>query len=232
MPKASRRNRITPEEARRALYIDFEGSKDTAPVLLGCANRSGRAANPWVWQAVTDPLFEPLTKGDDHIELLSLADAVERILQRARAKERVIVAWSEHELNVVAKYCPQHLARFEERFVNARAVAVRWRNACQGGQKPETQRLADYLAVIGYEVAAGGGPGRAGETIAIVRKALGKKHGLKGLTENQLSRWRDLRTHNLHDCDGMKKVCVLAATELAARSALSASTPPVTPHSC
>lgn len=217
MPKASRKNRITVEEARRALYIDFEGRKDKAPVLLGCANRSGRGAKPWVWQAVTDPLFEPLTKADDDIELLPLPDAVERILQRAKAKDRVIVAWSEHELEVVAEYCPQHLARFEERFVNARAVAVHWRNACHDRQKPETQRLVDYLALIGYEVSAGGGPGRAGETIAIVGKALEKGLGLKGLTENQLRRWRDLRTHNLHDCDGMRKVCVLAAAELGAR---------------
>ena len=186
-------------------------------MLLGCAHRAGGGATPWVWQAVTDPLFEPLTEADDDIELLPLPDAVERILQRAEAKDRLIVAWTEHELKVVKTYCPQHLARFEARFVNARAVAEHWRNACHDGQKPKTNELADYLALIKYEVSEGAGPGRAGETIGIVGKALEKGLGLNGLTDNQLRRWRDLRTHNLHDCHGMKKVCVLAATELAAR---------------
>jgi hypothetical protein len=47
-----------------------------------------------------NPLFEPLARGDE-IGLFSLPDAVERILQRAERKDRLIVAWSEHELDVV-----------------------------------------------------------------------------------------------------------------------------------
>lgn len=217
MAKPSRRNRLDPEEAIRALYIDFEGRKDNAPVLLGCAHRAGKGPKPWVWQVVTDRRFEPLTRADDDIELLVLPDAVERILHRAEARDRLIVAWTEHELNVVKKHCPQHLARFEQRYVNARAVAVHWRNACHGGDRPASNELADYLALIGYEVADEAGPGRAGETIRLVGAALEKGHGLDGLTDNQRRRWQGLRDHNLHDCHGMKKVCVLAATEVAAR---------------
>ena len=71
--------------------------------------------------------------------------------------------------------------------MNARAVAVRWRNACHGGRKPGTNELASYLALIGYEVPGGAGPGRAGDTIRIVGKALEKGLGLKGLTANQLA---------------------------------------------
>ena len=171
MAKPSRKNRITPDEARRALYIDFEGRKDTAPVLLGCAHRAGKGAKPFVWQVVTDPLFEPLTRADDDIELLPLPDAVERILQRAEAKDRLIVAWSEHELDVVKVHTPQHLARFEARFVNARTFAVYWRNACHGGRKPATNDLPAYLALIEYDLPEGAGPGRAGDTIEDRRRS-------------------------------------------------------------
>lgn len=216
MRKQSRKNRLTPEEARRALYIDFEGRKDQAPVLLGCAHRAGRGAKPWVWQAVTAPLFEPLTEADDAVELLPLPAAVERILHRAEAKGRLIVAWSEHELDVVQTYCPQHLVRFEARYVNARALAVYWRNACHGGRKPAANDLPSYLGLISYEMPVGAGPGRAGETIRRVGKALEKGNGLAGLTDDQRRRWQQLRDHNLHDCHGMKKVCVTAAEEIAA----------------
>ena len=112
-------------------------------------------------------------------------------------------------------YCPEKLDRFQSRFVNARAFAVRWRNRCHAGKKPPTNSLADYLALIEYRVSEGAGPGLAGETIRIVRKALEKGRGIEGLTENQLRRWGDLREHNLHDCAGMRRVCLLAAREVA-----------------
>jgi hypothetical protein len=217
MAKPSRTNRLTPEEARRALYIDFEGRKGAAPILLGCAHRAGKGPKPWVWQAVTDSRFDPLTRADEHIESLPLPDAVERILQRAEASDRLIVAWSEHELKVVREFCPQHLVRFEARFVNARSFAVYWRNACHAGGKPPTRNLTAYLALIGYDLPQGAGPGRAGETIRIVGAALGKGQGTRGLTDNQRRRWQDLRNHNLHDCNGMKRLCIQAADEVASR---------------
>ena len=203
---------LAPEHASRALYVDFEGQKDKPPVLLGCANHVGRAPKPWVWQAITDPLFKPLAEAK--VELLELPLAVERILARAESKDRLIVAWSEHELNVVNDYCPEKLDRFQSRFVNARAFAVRWRNKCHAGKKPPTNTLADYLALIGYEVSERAGPGLAGEHDKIVRKALEKGRGIQGLTAHQLRRWDDLREHNLHDCAGMRRVCLLAAREV------------------
>ena len=168
-----------------------------------------------MWQAVTDPLFEPLAEADE-IELLALPDAVERILQRAERKDRLIVAWSEHELDVVERDCPELLDRFQAKFRNARTFAVHWRNKCHEGRKPATNTLADYLALIEYQVTEGAGPGRAGETIRVVRRALEKRRGIAGLTDNQLRRWRDLREHNLHDCAGMRTVCLQAAREVAA----------------
>ena len=130
-------------------------------MLLGCANKPGKGERPWVWQAVTSSLFAPLATADA-LELLSLPNAVERILQRAESRDCRIVAWSEHELNVVRKGCPEHLDRFGARFVYALGVAKRWRNKCHDGNKPPL-----------------------------------------------------LRDHNRHDCAGMRKVCQLAAGEIA-----------------
>jgi hypothetical protein len=56
--KAARR--LSASEALRALYIDFEGEKDRPPVLLGTLRRGGRGREPFVRQAVLDPLFGPL----------------------------------------------------------------------------------------------------------------------------------------------------------------------------
>ncbi len=55
MSKATTIKILTPDEARRALYVDFEGRMKSAPVLLGCARRSGIEQIPHVWQAVSTP---------------------------------------------------------------------------------------------------------------------------------------------------------------------------------
>ena len=155
-------SQVTTESLRRALYIDFEGQKDKPPVLLGCATRTGTTGSPPAWQYITDPLFKPLADRGG-MELLSLVAAVERIVQRAEAKDRQIVAWSEHELDVVRAHCPQHLDRFESRYVNARSYAVRWRNKLHEGRKPERATLAEYLELIGHRVPAGAEPGHVGD---------------------------------------------------------------------
>lgn len=212
---------VTVKSLRRALYIDFEGQKDKPPVLLGCATKTGKkASSPPAWQYITDSTFEPLARAGE-MELLSLPAAVLRIIQRAEKKDRQIVAWSEHELNVVKTYCPEHLERFESRYVNARSYAVRWRNKCHGGEKPEVGTLANYLVQIGHSVPKGAGPGDVGKTIGLVRKSLEKGIGVDGLTESQQRRWDLLREHNRHDCVGMRKVCLCAAEEIEAFEARS-----------
>ena len=164
---------------------------------------------------------------------MTLSSAIERVLQRAEARRRLIVAWSEHELDIVKTYSPQHVDRFESRYVNARSYAVRWRNKCHEGDKPDTATLADYMRLIGHHVPDDFGPGQVGTTIARIRKSLDKGDGLAGLTADQLRRWEALREHNRHDCIGMRKVCLRAADAIAAfdrertgRYALDSHTPP------
>jgi hypothetical protein len=70
------RRRLTPDEAKRALYIDFEGRKDRPPVLLG-ATRFASAHR--VHQYVTDPHFASIAD-DQALEVMALSDAVERII--------------------------------------------------------------------------------------------------------------------------------------------------------
>jgi hypothetical protein len=209
------RTYLTPDEARRALYIDFEGRKAGPPVLLGCTTKSRVRSHLSVWQAVTEPRLTPLAVADG-IESMRLTDAVEHILRRAERKDRLIVAWSERELDVVRELCPEHLERFGTRFRNARALAERWRNKCHDGVKPPSAALADYLWLTGYVVPERARPGRVGETIRLVRGSLDRHGRVSDITDNQLRRWDDLREHNRHDCAGMRAVTILAAEEIEA----------------
>jgi hypothetical protein len=212
-PRASR---LAPDEAARALYVDFEGRIGKPPILLGCARRPGRGAVPWVWQALLDPLFDPLAEADG-LPMLSIADAIERIVMRAEAHDVPIVAWSEHELRVVRAHCePVLVERFERRFVNARKVASRWTGRLPADARPPSKRLADYLTFIGHDVPDGAGLDVAADAIRVLTGALERGRGATGLTIVQRRHWTRLRDHNRHDCDGMRDVCIRAARELEA----------------
>jgi hypothetical protein len=198
---------LTPDEARRALYIDFEGRKDRPPVLLGTTHwQSARR----VHQYLTDQRFTPLGVTDD-LEVLSFADSVERILQRAEKHDRPLVAWTIHELDLVERFAPQHLERFRRRYRNGLTIAKYWRNVCHPGDRPAKGDLVNYLALVGYSVPEAAGPGSAGETIGRIDRSLERDPSGRHLTADQRRRWADLRDHNRHDCAGMRAVCITAA---------------------
>jgi hypothetical protein len=202
--------RLSAAEALRALYIDFEGEKDRPPVLLG-VHRRGRGARPFVQQDVLDEAFAGLG-----MPVFTLRGAVEKVVRRAERGDRRIVAWSEHELDVVrvlVEEDPGLVACFEARFVNARAVAERWRNRLHGGEKPDPGRLADYLVLVGYTVPTEAAGGDVGEVIRDIRSR--RARGLP-LTAGQRERWDRLLEHNRHDCAGMRRVCLVATHELEA----------------
>jgi hypothetical protein len=203
--KASKR--LSPAEAENALYIDFEGRKDKPPVLLGATHRKHAMA---VYQYLTDPRYAALGEPNG-LQVLTLSEAVLRIIQRAEANDRLIVAWTNHELNVVEHYAPEPLVRFRSRYRNALAIAKYWRNRSHDGDRPATGTLANYLDLVCYDVPEGAGSGRAGATIDILDKALARDPSAKRLTAKQRQRWVDLRAHDAHDCVGMRRVCELAA---------------------
>ena len=201
--------RLAPVEADDALYVDFEGLTDRDPVLLGTLHRRGRGEEPFVHQVVLDPLFAPMGT-----ELRPAREAVEMLVRRAEARNRRIVAWTEHELKVIRRLCaddPGLVARFESRYVNAHAVARRWVSRCRPESRPADGTLAAFLELIGYEVPAGAGPGHVGDTIRAITPTIAAG---RAPTPRQKARWTRLLKHNAHDCAGMREVCLLATQEL------------------
>ncbi len=200
---------LSSAEAHSALYIDFEGLTDQPPVLLGTLRRGGRGDEPFVHQVVVDPVFAATGT-----ETRGFLDAIEIVVVRAEHADRRIVAWSQHELDVVRQHCaddPPLIARFERRYVNALGVAKRWIARCHPNERPADGSLGAYLTWIGYEVPPGAGPGHVGDTIRAMRPTL---EAGRPMTARQRSRWTRLLHHNQHDCAGMRAICIQASREL------------------
>ena len=184
-------------------------------MLLG-VHRRGRGSRPYVQQDVVDPVFACLVP-----RYFPLRDAVENVVRRAEHGDRRIVSWSEHDLRVVRTLVdedPEIVARFEDRYANARPFAEYWRNKLHGGDRPETGRLADYLALINYTVPYEAEPGHVGDWIRDLRPRLTRD---LPPTPAQLARWDRVVEHNRFGCAGMRAVCLRASRELGRASAPS-----------
>ncbi len=192
---------MTAAEARTAFYVDFEGGKDAPPVLIGILRKHTQ-------QYVVEPAFREL--GPDFLEL---RQAVATVVTRAEKQARRIASWSEHDLEIVRSLTnePELIRRFEARYANGRALAARWTTRDPRVEKPATGDLERYFELIGFEVPDSAGPGQVGSTVRSLRQRLAAG---RQPTENQLERWADLVEHNRHDCEGMRAVCIRAATDL------------------
>lgn len=226
---------LTPTEAERAIYIDFEGRKGEPPVLLGSLYFEGRKVSDpdrLVFRHdVLDPALHAVIDGDKieglhHYQCLArtLPQAVHDLIRRAKNQRRPIVAWSEHEITTieasgVSSYLQKQMRRW---FRNGLATARRWRRECHADWTLErdaagrANRLAAYMDRVGYDVPAEFRGGRVGETIKATRAALTVGTTWEDLTELRRQRWTELLMHNMHDCNGMRIVVQQAAEDLAA----------------
>ena len=199
---AKRHEHLTESEARRALYVDFEGPKDGPPVLIGILRKR-------VQQYVVDAMFAPA--GPDYVELLA---AVRGLVARAEKKDRRIVSWSEHDLRIVkALEALDHdlVKAFEARWVNGLRLAERWASRSGGVKRPRYSSLENYLDLIGFSVPITAEPGHVGDTIRQMYPTL---EGGRRITKNQSGHWANLLEHNRFDCVGLETICVRAASDI------------------
>lgn len=224
---------LSPTEAARAIYVDFEGSRGDGPSLLGYSydlDTTGSAVGRRVvQQVVLEEALAPLA-AETHLKVPgygcraeSVDAAIDTLATLAIAQDRAIVSWDRRELDVVQRYCAPVVAdRFELQHREARGTAAKWLGQC----RPETatawelercgHRLPRYLDVIGYGVPGAYGPGKAGSRIRDLRTALERRDGDTGrLTHGQHRTWTNLLWHNYHDVDGMRAVVQRAARSYA-----------------
>ena len=88
---------LTRDEDRRAIWLDFEGGKDKPPSLAGVLVDDLYSAT------ILNPDFASLAKNRKLIQR-SLGDFVRDTLTTAAGENRVVAAWSEHELNQMEEF--------------------------------------------------------------------------------------------------------------------------------
>ena len=227
---------MTSAEAQRAIYVDFEGRTKEDPVLLGVLYAEGRTRidpNRVVLRHdIIDRTFEPLHRVDplETEEYVYRYDsevrhhwiAIREVVRRAENQDRLIVAWSQHELLLVQKACQADGLdkTFETHFRDGKATAKRWLRDFHPDQEPPhnahsgSHKLAHYMDVVGWVVPPEFGAGNVGANLKLLRGALEKGKTWDTFTDSQRHAWHQVVGHNMHDCLGLRDVVTRAAGEL------------------
>jgi len=225
------RRRFDAGDARRAIYIDFEGTAVDPPSLLGVL------VDDEFVQYVFEPILEPAaraksTERGGTCVFTTALDTLRSVRRRAEAEDRPVVAWSDRERNAIVELVnnADDRAFWERTIVNAIPAARRWKNrhhrdlVFPRGPQGRSGRnvLARYVDLVGHRVPRLHGPGDTAARIRFVRAALAKRGTFEALTTVQRNKWANLLQHNRHDCMGLRAVVEQVALDAPALSSLEA----------
>jgi hypothetical protein len=215
----------TIERADRAIYLDFEGRIDEAPVLAGIL-RVGPEGTDFR-QVVLDPRFAPAAEAKG-LAITTIEELVEELVVEAESLDGPIVGWSHHEIEVVQSYSPMLAERFHRHYTDAKAAAKSAPRK-SGVTLPDLwgtesgHALGRYQRHIGYAVPYVHRSGSTGKRLLMVVRALERRGQWASLTSIQKGYWSNLLEHNRHDCYGTYEVARWATRDLALQPAAEAS---------
>lgn len=129
------------------------------------------------------------------------------------AEERVMVAWSQRELDVFREHAyPSDLRALEKAYRNGIRAAKDYRRRCESTELrcaqpvPAENSLGSWMRYFGYRVPHGQGAGLVAAAILDVRNGLEKRGRYENLTVVMKGKWTRALGHNHHDCLGMRHV--------------------------
>ena len=230
---AAKAKPLTLSEAKRAIYIDFEGTAVDPPSLLGVLSYGGNRRH-FVQYVMEEELWPAAdAKSPDHggnCRPATWADLAE-VRRQAETESRRVFAWSTHEATALEEHVPDEDDKkwFAANVENARLNAKAWKKANhpdvvfkKDPKYPYAGRhqLHKYFKLIDYPVPKAFGPGNAAQRIRYVREMLNRRGGdYSALTGTKKGQWTKVLKHNWYDCDGLQKLILRCAADLETRPA-------------
>lgn len=212
-----RRKRLSPREAKAAIYLDFEGEglSDGAPRLPALAGYECQRTFAF---CILDPdlaLFARSVRRSPWArQTLELNDFLEALLAKANEEGRLICFYSDHEQALIQHFAHPALAQaFAERAFNAKLMIQRWQKE-KRGQRAEDGKLSSYAALERIETAPSP-KGGVGEALRRLRAGAAGHSRLKQIRPSLRDLWDDLLLYNHNDVTTLRKLTVRAANYLA-----------------
>lgn len=196
---------VSPDEAFRAVYVDFEGFKGEAPVLVG------RLVEYDFEQKVVDQRFYPVTYPSG-CKFKEFGELIEETVSRCRDESRVLIGFTRHEVNKIEEYTEVDVRPI---YKDAHKVAKRWINRLHREQVSEWT-FDEFMAFMGYSKPPHFGDAKTTHRLRSVLNGLEAKYKetYEDLTPVQKAKWTKLLDYNRIDCLGMRDLVLRAASEI------------------
>ena len=188
--------RVYPSQARRGIYIDFEGFKDKKPSLIGILGENGFK------QIILDPDLEQAAQAKN-LETLSLECAIRYVGELAKNENRKIFAFSQHELRVALEYTSVGRS-FSSRYKDVHKIAKRWFNKTRQGRPLEDWGLKSFMKVLGDRLPPNLGNHNPTYKLREVKNMLISRKEYDLLTNVKKNHWTSLLAYNKWDCRSLR----------------------------
>lgn len=202
-----RDRQITPTQAFRAVYIDFEGFQDEPPVLLG------RLKEYSFSQLVVDPEYKPVAY-PSNCTYREFTEAIENTVELCHDESRVLIGFSRTEVQKIENFAGIDVRPI---YRDAHKIAKRWINRVHGCVMDESA-FDQFMEFLGYEKPKHFGDQKVTHRLRGVRNGLQARGTYEDLTAVQKAKWTKLLKYNRVDCLGMRDLVLRAASEISADS--------------
>lgn len=225
---------ITPEQAKRGIYLHFEGRGRSSDDPRPLPHLLGALVGGKFHQFVFHPRYGPLVRGAKvrlrrergNFEMSTLDEALSLLLERAEDQDRRLFAYSMDEQEVFNRHAsPEVAARARavlsdpesHRLVNAKVEVVRpWRLRIHGGRRTDPETLEEYLKLIKFKWPRGV-EAKPAKALRRLDDVVGRTQRWKKIAESDRQTWLALLDHNHYDCAGLRRLTRKAAKGLARR---------------
>lgn len=212
----------TPTAVARAIYIDFETLRTDPPhlALLGVLVGSDDEA---LEQLILDPRLAPAHKAKpQRTGVITADDAVGTILNLARIDDAPIVGWSNFDRSRLLDACPELASEISDRYVNALAIARRWRQTVhphrpviRADRFAARHTLDQYAQIAGYTHIRILQEGRPAHWIRHTLRQLAANGGrYRRITREAKRDWHRVLDYNRHDLLALRHIFLTATREL------------------
>lgn len=195
---------ITPVEATRGIYIDFEALSGHEPSLVGYSVYESLV------QVVTDARLQSAADAKG-LPVTPFGRLMSELHERAVTEDRRIVAFSQHELRVTEKWCGIDLG---DRYADGRKIGKRWFNRFEPCTRPTEWSLAEFEKCLGIERPPHFGYQKAAKRLRDTLTQLGRRFEYDLLTPVAKAKWTKLLDYNAVDVESLVRLVRRAGDDL------------------
>ncbi|MGA2534013.1 MAG: hypothetical protein ABSG19_13375 [Candidatus Aminicenantales bacterium] len=212
---------LTAAEAKRAVFIDFEGTRKDSPSLLGVYVAGRKSFSQTVLEQALYPAVKYRSpKITWPVKAGGPAEALDKLRRVVESRRLRVFSWTTLEQRTILKLLkgfPKLKEFWRDRIEDGIPYAKAWKRRVRPdvklsrkkGRGPNT--LENYEKLIGFKRHTIHGWGLTGKRVRGVRAALAKRRSMKKLTRIQKGYWTNLLIHNKDDCRGMAEVMAVVA---------------------